>query len=90
MNPHLIQGWKKRYFETRIKMGLLVFLYARYKNPKTFFQVLKGVASFKSRFTIGQKIPKLAYVDGKVYLNCNVSGFPSPHFFIPMEMEARK
>ncbi|MEY4289627.1 MAG: hypothetical protein RLZZ30_1715 [Bacteroidota bacterium] len=89
-NPHLISGLKKRYFETRIKLGLLVFLFARYKNPKTFIQVLKGISAFKSRFTIGQKIPKLAMVDGKVYLNCNVSGFPSSHFFIPMEMEARK
>ena len=90
MNPHLISGWKKRYFETRIKMGLVFFLFVRYKNPRTFIQVLKGIAAFKSRFTIGQKIPKLALVDGKIYLNCNVSGFPSPHFFIPMEMEARK
>lgn len=90
INPHLITGIKKSYFEWRIKLGLMVFLSKRYKNPRTLLQVLKGIASFKSRFTIGQKIPKLAMVDGKVFLNCNVSGFPSPHFFIPMEMEARK
>lgn len=88
--PQLISGLRKRYFELRIRLGLLVFLFARYRNPFTFIKVLKGIAAFKSRFTIGQKIPKLAMVDGKVYLNCNVSGFPSPHFFLPMEMEARK
>jgi len=89
-NPHLISGFKKYIMEFRIKMGLLVFLFLRYKNPITFFKVLKGIAAFKSRFTIGQKIPKLAMVDGKAYMNCNVSGFPSPYFFNPMEMEARK
>ena len=89
-NPHLISGFRKSWTETQIKLGLLVFLFKRYKNPLTFFKVLKGIAAFKSRFTIGQKIPKLAMVDGKVYMNCNVSGFPSPFFFNPMEMEARK
>ncbi|MFZ9612361.1 MAG: radical SAM protein [Crocinitomicaceae bacterium] len=85
-----ITGIKKSYFEWRIKFGLLSFLFVRYKNPVTFFKVLKGIAAFKSRFTIGQKIPKLAMVDGKVYMNCNVSGFPNAYFFNPMEMEARK
>jgi MoaA/NifB/PqqE/SkfB family radical SAM enzyme len=89
-NPHLIFGFQKFVTELRIKLGLMVFLFKRYKNPKTFIKVLKGIAAFKSRFTIGQKIPKLVKVDGKVYMNCNVSGFPSPYFFIPMEMEARK
>jgi MoaA/NifB/PqqE/SkfB family radical SAM enzyme len=89
-NPHLITGFKKYFFEFRIKIGLISYLFARYKNPITFFKVIKGVAAFKSRFTIGQKIPKLAMVDGKVYMNCNVSGFPSPYFFNPMEIEARK
>jgi MoaA/NifB/PqqE/SkfB family radical SAM enzyme len=89
-NPHLISGFRKFYFEFRIKIGLFFFLITRYKNPITFFKVVKGVAAFKARFTIGQKIPKLAMIDGKVYMNCNVSGFPSPYFFIPMEIEARK
>lgn len=89
-NPHLIHGFKKFYFEWRIKLGLLSFLFARYKNPITYVKVLKGVAAFKSRFTIEKSIPKLAMIDGKVYLNCNVSGFPNAYFFTPMEMEARK
>jgi len=89
-NPHLIFGFQKFVTELRMKLGLMAFIYKRYKNPKTFLKALKGIAAFKSRFTIGQKIPKLAKVDGKVYMNCNVSGFPSPYFFIPMEMEARK
>ena len=89
-NPHLIHGFKKFYFEWRIKLGLLFFLFVRYKNPITFFKVLKGVAAFKSRFTIEKSIPKLAMIDGKVYFNCYVSGFPNAYFFAPMEMEARK
>jgi MoaA/NifB/PqqE/SkfB family radical SAM enzyme len=89
-NPHLIHGFKKSYFEWRIKLGLLSFLFVRYKNPITFFKVLKGVAAFKSRFTIEKSIPKLAMIDGKVYFNCYVSGFPNAYFFTPMEMEARK
>ena len=89
-NPHLIHGFKKSYFEWRIKLGLLSFLFVRYKNPITFFKVLKGVAAFKSRFTIEKSIPKLAMIDGKVYFNCYVSGFPNAYFFAPMEMEARK
>ena len=89
-NPHLIHGFKKFYFEWRIKLGLLSFLFVRYKNPITFFKVLKGVAAFKSRFTIEKSIPKLAMIDGKVYFNCYVSGFPNAYFFAPMEMEARK
>jgi hypothetical protein len=62
-NPHLISGFKKYFMEFRIKMGLLVFLFVRYKNPITFIKVLKGIAAFKSRFTIGQKIPKIS--DGR-------------------------
>ncbi|MDP4637582.1 MAG: hypothetical protein NWR96_01355 [Crocinitomicaceae bacterium] len=65
-NPHLIHGFKKFYFEWRIKLGLLSFLFVRYKNPITYFKVLKGVAAFKSRFTIEKSIPKLAMIDGKV------------------------
>lgn len=65
-------------------------LFWKFPRPDRLYRALKGIQTFKARFTVGDGLPKLVQANGKIHLNSNVSGFPSAAFFKPLEIQAKR
>lgn len=69
----------------------MLYIVKMYKNPKVIFQIARRTFALKKRYSIEKKYHnKLAFVDGKYFVNCNNAGWPSKHFYRLVELESRK
>lgn len=89
--PKLISGWHSKWLFVKIWSSVSFHIIKEHKNPLKFYKILKGAVGMKQKYTKEKKYHnKVAYVDGKVFFNCNNAGWPSKHFFRIVDLEARK
>lgn len=82
-------GGKWMFFKIWISVSLHVI--KKHKNPVKFFKVLKGAFNMKKKYAKEKKYHnRMAYVDGRVFFNCNNAGWPSKHFFRIVDLESRR
>lgn len=87
--PEILVGRKKNWKMIRMWMSVSFFIICKYKNPIHFFKIIKRVKDLKRRYTVENNYPKLAFVDGRVFFNCNNNGWPAKHFNRLIDIEAR-
>ncbi|MFM7566084.1 MAG: radical SAM protein [Flavobacteriales bacterium] len=85
---HQIRGFRLKLIEWRIKWHILVKMFLLLPHPDRLIKGLKGIIAFKSRFTIREGLPKVVRSNGRIFLSCNVNGFPSKNFFRPVAIQA--
>lgn len=90
MKATILTGNKKRMYHFKIWWQLTMDLFKTYKSPFTVFRITKKAYELKTKYTTEHIYSKLAYANGKVYVNCNNVGWPSKHFSQPVNVEARK
>ena len=86
----VIGGFKKDFVIVRVWLGIAWQLIRKYPNPIILWRALKKVKKVKSEFSNNLSIKKLVQIDGRSYLSFNSQGFPSPHFYRNIFLEARK
>jgi len=87
----LISGWSSKWTFVKIWASVSIHLIKEHKSPIKFYRILKGAISLKKKYTSEKKYHnKLAYVDGRIFFNCNNAGWPSKHFFRVVDLESKK
>lgn len=73
-------------------MGSVFFyILKRYKTPARIYQIYQRTVAMKKRYGKENKFHnKLAFVDGRYFVNCNNSGWPSKHFNRIVELESKQ
>ena len=91
-NPStIISGRHSKFLFVKIWASVCFHVFKTHKNPIKFFKILKGAIGMKSKYTKEKKYHnKLAYVDGRIFFNCNNAGWPAKHFFRMVDLETRK
>lgn len=90
MNAQQIRGNRLKLIEWRIKAYIFTKMLLRFPRPDRLLKALRGIVSFKSRFTISKGITKAVHSNGRIFISCNVNGFPSKNFIRPVEIQALK
>lgn len=89
--PIIVSGFRGNWVMSRMVMSVLINVIKTYKKPKEIFKIFKGALSLKNRYNREHKYHnKLAFVDGRYFVNCNNSGWPSKHFNRIVELESRQ
>lgn len=87
----LISGWRSKWLFVKIWTSVSVHIFKEYKSPVKFYKILKVAVGLKKKYSKEKKYHnKVAYVDGRVFFNCNNVGWPSKHFFRIVDLESRK
>lgn len=87
--PKIITGFQKNLLVSKMWATIFYFIVKIYKRPSRFFKIAKKINSFKKKHSFDDGIYKLAQVDGRVFFNFNVSGWPSKHFTRIFDIEAQ-
>jgi MoaA/NifB/PqqE/SkfB family radical SAM enzyme len=87
---NIISNPKNKLVLLRIWLSIGIHFLKKYKNPLFFNRIRKKIFSIKQIYTTEFGITKMAFVDGKYYFNSNMSGWPSPLFYRPLEVEVKK
>jgi MoaA/NifB/PqqE/SkfB family radical SAM enzyme len=87
---NIISNPKNKLVLLRIWLSIGIHFLKKYKNPLFFNRIRKQILSIKQIYTTEFGITKMAFVDGKYYFNSNMSGWPSPLFYRPLEVEVKK
>jgi len=87
--PRILTGAEKNWTLMKMWLSVSMFIIRKYKSPARFAKILRRIIDLRNRYTVDDTYTKLAYVDGRVYLNCNNNGWPSKHFNRLIDIEAR-
>ena len=86
----IITGLRKNFIITKVWINIALRIIREYPNPVVLWQVLNKVRKIKNEFANKLPIKKIVEVDGRSYISFNSQGFPSPHFYRNILLEARK
>lgn len=87
----IISGGRSKLMFVKIWASVALHILKKYKSPVKFYKILKGAVGMKKKYTKEKKYHnKLAYVDGRIFFNCNNAGWPSKHFYRIIDLESRK
>lgn len=87
--PIILSGFKKKKMMFKMWLSVSFFIIKKYKSPFRFVKIIRRVIDLKNRYTVENTYQKLAYVDGRVFFNCNNTGWPGNHFNRLIDIEAR-
>jgi MoaA/NifB/PqqE/SkfB family radical SAM enzyme len=71
-------------------LDIILTLIKQYPNVRVLSRTHKEIKSLRSSFAQKSSIPKLAVVDGKVFISPNLQAWPSSHFHRNFLMMAKK
>lgn len=65
----ILSGWRKNYIHGRIILSLIQLTWEHYKNPLDVVRALQYLSRLRKRFFGDPRLKKIAYINGKYYLN---------------------
>jgi len=78
--PQVINGWKRKWVDIRVKLTFLRIALKCYHSPVTSIRVIRRLLAFKQAINGKKGLRRCVKTDGHYYFSMYIPGFPSAIF----------